>query len=159
MTFNYRARVSGTVFVAGVEISKNIIKIRENNCAEASIFMLIPAPTFTPSTKSIFARDCEKNQHIKRIIIKLFIILMMTAASPATFNPSISAYTLMTAVIVLIRKKRHSPAFSEHSIRKFSVHLHRHVRDLAIKGFRTPHIFNKRLLLGILCFSEKLLRF
>lgn len=41
---------------------------------------------------------------------------MMAAASPATFNPSISAFTLMTAVIVLIRKKRHSPAFSEHSI-------------------------------------------
>lgn len=102
---------------------------------------------------------CEKNQHIKRIIIKLFIILMMAAASPATFNPSISAYTLMTAVIALIRKKRHSPALSEHSIRKFTVHLHRHVGDLAIKGFRTPHIYYKRLLLGALCFFGKMTTF
>lgn len=49
MTFNYRSGGSGAVFVAGVEISENIIKIRENNCAEASIFMLIPAPPSHPA--------------------------------------------------------------------------------------------------------------
>lgn len=61
MTFNYRSGVAG-VFVAGVEISKNIIKIRENNCAIH--FHVDPRPTFTPSTKSIFARDCVRRINI-----------------------------------------------------------------------------------------------
>lgn len=80
---------------------------------------------------------------------------MMAAASPTTFNPSISAYTLMTAVIVLIRKKRHSPALLEQSIRNSTVHLHRHARSLAVKGFRNPYIHHKRVLKIFLFFFLK----
>lgn len=64
MTFNYRSRVFGAVFVAGVEISKNIIKIREKQLCLSIHFYVDPRPTFTPSTKSIFARDCVRRINI-----------------------------------------------------------------------------------------------
>lgn len=49
MTFNYRSRVSGAVFVAGVEISKNIIKIREKQLCRSIHFYVDPAPPPHPA--------------------------------------------------------------------------------------------------------------